>query len=236
MKFTVDEQIFEMFPRLHIGVLVVSGMNNRGTQKELWDMMEERQRHVRREFTSNTLSQHPRIAAWRNAYSAFGAKPKKYKSSVESLYRMALKGVKIRPINTIVDVYNCISLKHMVPAGGDDMSRVEGNIRLTLASGNETFRPLNSAETEVVKPGEVVYRDSVEVLCRRWNWRECDKTKMTEATRNVILVVEGLPPVSREEMQNILMDLHYLVAKYCGGTMQNAILNATHREIDLSSS
>jgi len=235
MKFIIDGQIFAKFPELNIGILAAREMNNKGTELELKELIAEQQRNIRREFSAEILSQQPRIAAWRKAYSAFGAKPKKYKSSVESLYRMTLKGIDLRPINTIVDVYNCISLKHMVPAGGDDVSRVEGDIVLTVAEGNETFRPLNSAETEVVKQGEVVYRDNVEVLCRRWNWRECDKTKMTEATRDVVLVAEGLPPVTRKDMQNILMDLHNLVAKYCGGEMQWAILDVTYREIDLSS-
>jgi len=233
MKFTVDERIFEKFPGLHLGVLVAKGMDNRGTDEVLWEMMEERQRQIRREFTSTTLSQHPRIAAWRSAYSAFGAKPKKYKSSVESLFRMTLKGLDLKHINKVVDVYNLVSLRYMVPVGGDDMSCIEGYIRLAFAKGGETFRSLNSAETEVVKQGEVVYRDSVEVLCRRWNWRECDKTKMRELTKDVVLVVEGLPPVTRADVQEILAELFHLVERYCGGDLWLAILDVNHLEIDL---
>ena len=233
MKFIIDGQIFAKFPELNIGILAARGMNNKGAELELKELIAEQQKNIRCEFTAEILSQQPRIAAWRKAYSAFGAKPKKYKSSVESLYRMTLKGIDLRPINTIVDVYNYISLKHMVPAGGDDVSRVEGDILLTVAEGNETFRPLNSAETEVVKQGEVVYRDNVEVLCRRWNWRECDKTKMTESTTAVVLVIEGLPPVTNEDVQGILSDLHHLVETYCGGDMQRAILDADNREIAL---
>ena len=60
---------------------------------------------------------------------------------------------------------------------------------------------LNSEETKNPKEGEVVYIDDKEVLCRRWNWRECDKSKMTEETTNVALVVEGLPPTSKEEVE-----------------------------------
>jgi lysyl-tRNA synthetase class 2 len=146
---------------------------------------------------------------------------------------MTLKGIDLRHINTIVDVYNSISLRHMVPVGGDDVSRVEGDILLTFAKGDEAFRPLNSEETELVKQGEVIYRDSVEVLCRRWNWRECDKTKMTELTTDVVLVVEGLPPVTRDDVQGILADLALLVERYCGGDLKSAILDVNHSEIDL---
>ena len=233
MKFVVDGKIFERFFGLHIGLLIVRGMNNQGFHPDLMPMLLERQEHIRQEVIPEILSQQPRIAAWRKAYSAFGAKPKKYRSSVESLYRMTLKGIDLRHINTIVDVYNYISLKHMVPVGGDDVSWVEGDIRLTFAGGDETFRPLNSEETEIVREGEVVYCDSVEVLCRRWNWRECDKTKMTELTTDVVLVVEGLPPVVRDDVQEILADLTHLVERYCGGESQPAILDVNHPEIEL---
>jgi DNA/RNA-binding domain of Phe-tRNA-synthetase-like protein len=162
MKLIVDGQIFGRFPELSIGVIVAKGIDNQGTDEELLELMRERQGHVRQEFAVEMLSQYPRIAVWRAAYSSFGAKPKKYKSSVESLYRMVLKGGEIRHINTIVDLYNAISLKHMVPVGGDDISHVEGDIRLTFARGDEIFRPLNSAAEEVAKPGEVIYCDSRE--------------------------------------------------------------------------
>ncbi len=233
MKFSVDGRIFEKFPGLNIGVCVAKGIDNRGTDNELVELMQERQRCIRQKFAAETLSQHPKIAAWRKVYSSFGAKPKKYKSSVESLYRMILKGVDLRHINRVVDVYNYISLKHMVPVGGDDTSRVEGDIRLTFARGDEIFRPLNSVETEVAKEGEVVYLDSAEVLCRRWNWRECDKTKMTEASTDVVLVVEGLPPVIKENVEEILAELSQSVKRHCGGDCQQVILDAKNPELEL---
>ncbi|MFC2165907.1 B3/4 domain-containing protein [Acidobacteriota bacterium] len=233
MKFSVDGRIFEKFPGLNIGVLEGKGIDNQGVDKGLLELMRESQESVRQEFVVEMLSQHPKIAAWRKAYSAFGAKPKKYKSSVESLYRMVLKGVDLKHINTIVDVYNTISLKHMVPLGGDDISRVEGDIRLTFAKGDEIFRPLNSVEVEVAKEGEVIYLDRAEVLCRRWNWRECDKTKMTEASSDIVLVVEGLPPVTKEDVREILTDLSHLVVKHCGGESRQTILDMENPELEL---
>lgn len=225
MKFRVDQRIWDRFPGLHIGVLAVKGMDNQGRDEGVLQLIRERQGKIREGFTADTLSQHPRIASWRNAYSSFGAKPKKHHSSVEGLYRMTLKGIDLRHINKVVDAYNCISLEHMVPLGGDDASCVEGDILLTMAKGDEPFRPLHSAEEERAKAGEIIYRDDREVLCRRWNWRECDKTKMTESTTEVVLVVEGLPPVAREDIDVILLDLKSLVIKSCGGSGASAILN-----------
>ena len=231
MKFFIDSRIFDKFPDLYLGILIAQDLDNLGRADELWPMVSVQQVKIRANTSTKTLSQIPRIASWRRAYSAFGAKPKKYKSSVESLYRMVLKEIDLRHINTVVDVYNYISIKHMVPVGGDDISRVEGDITLRFAFGGEMFRPLNSAEIEHVKEGEVIYTDSVEVLCRRWNWRECDKTKMTEKTEEAMLVVEGLPPVNREDMDKILEELGGLVERFCGGKNHSEILHRENPEI-----
>jgi lysyl-tRNA synthetase class 2 len=146
---------------------------------------------------------------------------------------MILKGLDLRHINKIVDLFNFISIKYMIPAGADDISKVDGDITLKFAVGDEPFTALNSKEKGTAKEGEVVYADSKEVLCRRWNWRECDKTKMTEKTKDVILVVEALPPVTREELEEVEEDLSRLITKYCGGEIRTAILDDGKREIDV---
>jgi len=233
MKFKIDTRIFEKFPGLKIGVVTARNIDNHGFNDEIMQLIREKEREIRENYDTETLSQHPRIHSWRGAYSSFGAKPKKYKSSVESLYRMILKELDLRHINNIVDLYNYISIKCMIPAGGDDMAKVDGDITLKFAVGDEPFTALNSKEKETAKEGEVVYTDSKEVLCRRWNWRECDKTKMTEETKDVILVVEALPPVTKEELDEVEEDLSQLITKYCGGEIRTAILDDGKREIEI---
>ncbi len=233
MKLRIDSQIFKTFPELNLGLIIARQIDNSGSADEITELVRKREKEIRENFNTETLSQEPKIESWRKAYSAFGAKPKKYKSSVESLYRMILKGIDLRPINKIVDIYNYISIKHLVPAGGDDTTKVDGDIVLRFARGDEPFTALNSDETETVKDGEVVYVDDKEVLCRRWNWRECDKTKMTEETRDVVLVVEGLPPVTKQEILGILDDFRQLVIKYCGGEEETVVLDQNIRETEI---
>jgi len=233
MKFKIDTRIFEKFPGLKIGVVTARNIDNHGLSDEIMQLIREKEREIRENYDTETLSQHSKINSWRGAYSSFGAKPKKYKSSVESLYRMILKGLDLRHINNIVDLYNYISIKYMIPAGGDDVAKVDGDITLKFAVGDEPFTALNSKEKETAKEGEVVYTDSKEVLCRRWNWRECDKTKMTEETKDVILVVEALPPMTKEELDEVEEDLSRLITKYCGGEIRADILDNGKREIEV---
>ncbi len=233
MKLKIDAKIFENFPELKLGAVTAKNIDNHGVSDEIMQLIREKEREIRENYDTETLSQHPKINSWRGAYSSFGAKPKKYKSSVESLYRMILKGLDLRHINKIVDLFNYISIKYMIPAGGDDMAKVDGDITLKYAVGDEPFTALNSEEKGTAKEGEVVYADSKEVLCRRWNWRECDKTKMTEETKDIILVVEALPPMTKEELDEAEEDLSRLITKYCGGEIRIDILDETKREIEI---
>ncbi|MGD2245617.1 MAG: phenylalanine--tRNA ligase beta subunit-related protein [Candidatus Aminicenantes bacterium] len=233
MKLRIERQIFDKFPGLNLGVVIARQIENHGKSDELMRMMRDREKKIRKDLHTETLSQEPKIESWRKAYSSFGAKPKKYKSSVESLFRMILKGIDLRPISKIVDIYNYISIKHMVPVGGDDTANVEGDIVLRFARGDESFTPLNSEEMESPSVGEVIYSDDKEVLCRRWNWRECDKTKMTEETRDIVLVIEGLPPITQNEISAVIDDLAQMVHEHCGGDIETAVLNEANVEIEI---
>lgn len=233
MKFKIDDKILEHYPSLNIGIVVAKGIDNTGESPDVLSMLDEQSSAIKSRHDLETLKEVPKISAWREAYRAFGAKPKKYTCSVENLYRMILEGVHLRHINKVVDIYNYISLKHMVPVGGDDIDKVDGGITLRFATGEEPFIRLNSDEVDHPKEGEVVYADDKEVLCRRWNWRECDKSKMTEQTKNITLVVEGLSPVTKEEVQTIVEELGQLVEKFCGGEISINILNAENKEIEI---
>jgi len=233
MKFVIDRAVLEKFPGLNIGLLLMKGIDNRGEAPEVMALIRQKEEEIRKSFQKEKLSENPRIACWRAAYSSFGAKPKKYKCSVENLYRMILDGIGLRHYSKLVDIYNYISIKHMVPVGGDDTEKVEGGIRLTIAKVNEPYTELNSDETKSPREGEIVYMDQKEVLCRRWNWRECDKTKMTEGTTSASLVIEGLPPVTQDDVKAILEELKELIAKHCGGEAEAHILNKDSPEAEV---
>jgi lysyl-tRNA synthetase class 2 len=228
LNFKIDPAIFETFPGLHIGLVCARGMDNHGDCPEILEKIKDIQGKIRRDFDRETLADCPKIQNWRNAYAAFGAKPKKHRSSVESLYRMILEGKDLHPINRVVDIYNYVSLRQMIPVGGDDLAKVQGDIELRFARGDETFSPLGSREVQRVREGEVVYADGREVLCRRWNWRESERTKMTEDTRDVLLVCEGLPPVSEEEIKRAVMDLGRSIQDFCGGEVELGVLGAAN--------
>jgi len=234
MKFKINHKIFEKFPELTIGVVICKNLNNSRSQEEIQKEIREQENNIRAKYNTETLSQIPKIDVWRKTYSAFGAKPKENKSSVENLYRLVLQGVNLRHINKLVDIYNFISLKHMVPVGGEDIDKIQGDVILTFAEPNEpAVLLLGDKEPRPPHAGEVIYKDNISAICRRWNWREADRTKFTEDTKNCFLVIEGLLPVTKQEIEAVTKELKDLIEKFCGGNITYKILDEKHFETDL---
>jgi DNA/RNA-binding domain of Phe-tRNA-synthetase-like protein len=227
MEFKIDPKLAELFPEVKVGVLIGKGLNNRRVD-QLAPLLREVEEGARKKSTLELLTTLPKISDWRKAYQKFGFKPKTYRSSIEALMRRVLQGKELPFINPIVDLYNLISIKYLLPAGGDDLNKVEGEIFLTIAEGTEKFVMLGSQKTEEIKKGEVVYKDYREVLCRAWNYRECEKTKITENTVDVCLVLEGLEHSSKEEIVAALSELKDLLQSNCQGTYEQFFLDRNH--------
>lgn len=234
MNLEIDKRIFEKFPGLNIGVVIANGINNTGVPEEIQAALREQEKSAREKYILETLSQQPKIDAWRKAYSAFGGKPKENRSSVENLHRMVLQGISLRHINKLVDIYNFISLKYALPVGGEDIDKISGNISLTFAGANEaSVMLLGDKDIRPPHEGEVIYKDDISAICRRFNWREADRTKLTEGTTNSVLVLEGLPPAERKEIEAATLELKGLVQKHCGGNLKYAVLDVNNTKVIL---
>ena len=150
---------------------------------------------------------HPHIAAWRAAFSAFGAKPSRFPSSVEALLSRVLKGQDLPRVSRLVDLYNAISVRHVVPVGGEDLDRIEPPMRLVRARGDEPFDLRERDAVEHPRPGEVVWRDAVAVTCRRWNWRQGRRTALTDSTTRALFVFDRLEPMGIAELHAAASEL-----------------------------
>lgn len=234
MRDVVDEGIFQHFPDYIRAIVVAEGIDNQGVRPEVEEMLREAETQSEALFAQEDLTTHPRIASWREAYKTLNMKPGKNYSSVEALARRARGGSPLPYINTLVALMNGFSLKYLVPCGGDDLDAARGELVLRLANGDEKFVPLGEKEVEHPEPGEAVYVDSGQVLCRRWNWRQGDGTKLTPSTQHVLVNIDCLPPVGGEEAQTLVSELAALVERCCGGTVRHFLITASEPAAELA--
>lgn len=137
------------------------------------------------------------LAAWRDAYTAFGSKPQRTPCSAEALWRRLDRDGALASINATVDLYNAVSLRYAVPVGGEDLARYQGRPRLVRAKGDEAFQATRDGQPvdEIVDPGEVIWRDDAGATCRRWNWRQTTRTRITTASTDMWFIIERLSPM-----------------------------------------
>ncbi|MEE9525728.1 MAG: phenylalanine--tRNA ligase beta subunit-related protein [Candidatus Woesearchaeota archaeon] len=215
MKLTISKEVFNKFPKLKLGIVIAKNINNKGSDDKIYHLLEEIENLIKFDFTPENIAKHPLISPWRTAYSEFGSKPSSYHCSVETLMRNVLKGRGAPRINKAVDVSNYLSLKHLIPMGVQDLDKIEGSISLKIATGKEKFTSIGSDEEETPSKGEVIYKDSKDVLCRRWNWRDADKAKIEESSENIIYYIDALPPINKTKIKEVLGDIIDLLAMFC---------------------
>lgn len=231
-RFQLADDFVDLFPDALIGLVMVSGINNKTSGAESAEILERQVAETAGRLPDEDMAALPSIAPWRAAYAQFGVKPSKVRSSIENLLRSAKSG-RLRSINPLVDLYNSVSLAYQLPVGGEDLDQVEGDIVLTRAAGSEHFVPLGGTATEPPPPGAVIYRDDAGVICSCWNWREADRTKLTEETNRAVLVIEAIPPVTREELELALTALGNRITAHLGGGHRILILDSENREAEL---
>jgi len=230
MKYIVE--VFDRYPAVHIGVLAAEGLTVKRSDAAL-ERTKREALSVAGERLGDTPTRHPFIASWRETYKSFGTKPGDYRPSAEALVRRSIRNGSLPTINTVVDAYNAVSVRHLIPMGGFDLDNIEGDIRLRFSRGGEAFTPLGSDKIETTYEGEVVYADDARILTRRWNYRDCDETKITGETRGAALFIDGSESIPRAAVEAALKDLEKLLREHCGGEYASAVASSDNKEIIL---
>jgi DNA/RNA-binding domain of Phe-tRNA-synthetase-like protein len=230
VQFRIEESFRALFSEALIGVVIASGIDNTGrTSAQDATALAMAARVAAATIGEDDLASHPAVAPWREAYRRFGVKPSRYRSSIEGLLRAA-RSDSVRSVNPLVDLYNTVSLRHLLPCGGEDLDAIQGDLRLTVAAGGESFVPLGATEEMPPAPGEVVYADDAGIVCRAWNWREAERTKLTPVTANAVLVIEALPPHTAGDIRAACDELASLVSEHLGATCRASLLGSNGRD------
>lgn len=200
---TVSDDVRTLVPGFTYLAVEARGLVNGESNEDSSALLDDATRRLVARLDGRAPHEDPHVAAWRDAYTAFGAKPSRTRNSAEALARRALTDAGLPRINVLVDLYNAISVAHLIPVGGEDTDRIKGAMRLVRSTGQEPFRTVAGGEEAVEHPeaGEVVWCDDEGVTCRRWNWRQGVRTRLTEESVNALFLLEALAPMTIGELE-----------------------------------
>ncbi len=204
---TVDPAVADLRPDYRVLLLAVDGLTPGAGDDAGEALLGEAEASVAVALRDRPVEELPHVAAWREAYRAFGAKPQRTRHSLEALLRRTASG--LPRVNGLTDVYNAISVLHQVPIGGEDLDRYAGPPRLVRATGAEPFDTVagGTVVTEHPDAGEVVWCDDAGVTCRRWNWRQAVRTRLEDHTTTALFILDALAPMTDDQLTAAADDL-----------------------------
>ena len=207
-------------PSVKVGYAIIRGVSVKKADPEVERLKKLTEDIVRRDYS--LVSGHPgnikelrKLASWREIYKNFGFDTGSRVCSSEALIKRILKGDKMPSINTLVDAYNISSIRKLNPMAAYDLDKLKGGLELRYSEG-EAFHPIGADGTKT-KKGEVVYADEEKVICSGYNYRDGELTKITEQTKNVLVITDGTEAYTKEEVLDALGNAVYLITRFCGG-------------------
>ena len=203
----VDAPVFSLRPDYRTVLLAVDGVVPGPSDAASERLLQAAEASAQRALDGQGVEELSHVAAWREAYKSFGARPQRTRNSLEALLRRAASG--LPRVNRLTDIYNAVSVLHQVPLGGEDLTGYTGAPRLVRATGKEPF-DTTAGGAEVLEhpdPGEVVWCDDAGVTCRRWNWRQGRRTQLREDTTTALFILDALQPMTNGALDAAADDL-----------------------------
>ncbi|BAK43860.1 B3/4 domain-containing protein [Eggerthella sp. YY7918] len=238
-EFVVEDSFWELFPDAAIGIIVANGMKPTAQvpaedAAAIARLLRDANQAADQHLTSNTISENEVVRVWREAYQKFKTK-KGARCSVENILKRVLKGNPVGSITPSVDIYNAISLKYALPVGGEDIDTFDGNIRLGITEGGDAFRALGEDADEPTLEGELCYRDNAGAICRCWNWRDGERTALTDDSTNAFLIIECVDPARIDDLNAALDEFAQLMERYLGATIKvQAVVDQDHPRLTIA--
>lgn len=223
--FAYAPDLLEVYPGITAGVIHATGLANTPSSTSLLEDYRSTQTERLAGLETTPIAELPSIAAWRRAFTRFGAKPTQYRNAAEALLRRLTKAGDIPSINTLVDIGNLISVRWAMPVAVMDQAQIAGSTTVRFATGEESFTDLGSSETARPETGEVVFVDDAGLVsARRWCWRQSRQSASGPDTTDALFVIEGLHDTAAAEIESALEDLDRLLTNHQPGATWESVL------------
>lgn len=235
-KFITEDSFWELFPEAEIAVVVLNNLNNTEQvydgQDAIRDDLAKANEEALKWIPATPLSKNPVVQVWREAFQKF-KKKKGNRASIEVLLSRVEKGNYVGGINPLVDIYNAVSLNFALPVGGEDIDHFAGDLRLTVSEeGGDSFLALGDEENNPTLPGELCYLDDEGAVCRCWNWRDGQRTMLTNETKNAFMIIESVDPARHDDVLKAMDAIASNAGKYLGASvLTKTLMTKDNREV-----
>jgi DNA/RNA-binding domain of Phe-tRNA-synthetase-like protein len=149
-----------------------------------------------------------------------GIDPTKVRPAGEALTRRVLGGRDLPRLNTLVDAYNLASIETSIAVAAFDLERVKGDaLLMRRAVSGEAFRGIGMDSPDTLAGAEIVIEDQESnELVAVYPYRDSDKSKITERTREVLFLMCGVPGIDLSALEGARDMTREYVGRFCLGS------------------
>ena len=218
MILKIDSEISTRFPDVNALMIQIKGVKIHKIDNELEKAKFEVMKQVRSEYNIKLVKDLKTFRAYRDFFWKIGIDPTKIRPAAEALIRRILAGKTIPRINTLVDAYNLASIKSGIALATFDTDKLDADLFMRFAEEGEQFYGIGMEKPLILKGIEIVISDN-EKLIAVYPYRDAENTKVTEKTKNITIIVCGVPGISKEILSDASRVVFEYVTTFCGGTL-----------------
>ncbi len=214
----IEDDVKAKFEGIKTGYIVLENVKVEKNNKDLEALKAQVDKIVKNKYaTTSDIKKSKNIEGFREIYKGFGVDPNSHLNSSEALLRRVVSGKGLYNINTVVDTYNATSVEFEVPMAAYDLDQIKGNIVLRFSKEGDQITKILETEPTKIETGELVYADDEGVTCMDFNYRDSDRTKITNEANRIIVFVDGHKDISQEEIEKVLSIVGARLEKFTGG-------------------
>lgn len=221
----VKPDIFAALPGYVRGVVVAIGIDNRGGNSNLAELLE----HTAADACRKPKTIDPRIANFDGAHRRFasGRIPPLH---IDLLRKSIATGGRLPFINKLSAIMNYNALLEMTPVYVDDPQKAGSQLELRRAHGDEGFARCGCRNgEEYAKPGEFIYVNFAtnKIVRRYWNARGSNLGAVDESTTEAIVSIDGVGENAMQATIRIADRISAMIRQYCGASVRATMLTAS---------
>jgi DNA/RNA-binding domain of Phe-tRNA-synthetase-like protein len=171
-------------------------------------------------LTTEILGTYPEVLSYRTLYRQMGVDWHSRRPSPEALLRRVALKKGLYTVNTCVDAYNLVVMKHRVSVGAFDYNAVQFPTVLRYAGAGEEILLLGDETPTTYTSKELAYYDRFGGYNLDFNFRDAKRTMVTEQTKDVWINVDGVYDIAPEKVEQALKESVDTIVQYCGGTVE----------------
>ncbi len=219
--FSINKEVTAKFPSVSIGIAIIEGVTITKENEELNAYVEEFEKS-QSNLTNEIISAYPEVQSYRKLYKEMKIDWHSRRPSPEALLRRVSQKKPLYKINTCVNAYNLIVMKHRVSVGAFDLDKIQFPTELKFPVEGDEILLLGDKEPTKYKTTELAYFDKQGGYNIDFNYRDAQRTAVTSETKNLYINVDGIYDITRDKVEQSLQETIENILHYCGGKLKLA--------------